>query len=96
VPEVGCVQTHLEPLSEPSDAVELEPGDVERIVRGVAGSPPREVRVLRTDEGLVAFVTLGFDPESTLAAAHARASEVEERLRSEHPEIADVIVHTEP
>jgi divalent metal cation (Fe/Co/Zn/Cd) transporter len=62
----------------------------------VAASPPREVRVLRTDEGLVAFVTLGFDPESTLAAAHARASEVEERLRSEHPEIADVIVHTEP
>jgi len=36
------------------------------------------------------------EPESTLAAAHARASEVEERLRAEHPGIADVIVHTEP
>ena len=35
-------------------------------------------------------------PASTLADAHARASEVEERLRAEHPEIADVIVHTEP
>ena len=66
------------------------------IVRGVAGTPPREVRVLRTADGLVAFVTLGFEPESTLAAAHTRASEVEERLRAEHPEIADVIVHTEP
>jgi cation diffusion facilitator family transporter len=96
VPEVGSVQTHLEPLAEPSEAVELEPSDVAAIVRGVAGVPPREVRVLRTAEGVVAFVTLGFDPESTLAAAHARASEVEERLRAEHPEIADVIVHTEP
>jgi divalent metal cation (Fe/Co/Zn/Cd) transporter len=54
------------------------------------------VRLLRTDEGLVAFLTLGLDPASTLADAHARASEVEERLRAEHPEIADVIVHTEP
>ena len=96
VPEVGSVQTHLEPLSEPSLAVELAPDDVASIVRGVVGAPPREVRVLRTVDGLVAFVTLGFDPESTLAAAHARASEVEDRLRAEHPEIADVIVHTEP
>ena len=60
------------------------------------GTPPRAVRVLRTDEGLVAFLTLGLDPSSTLAEAHARASEVEERLRAEYPEIADVIVHTEP
>ena len=36
------------------------------------------------------------DPASTLADAHARASEVEERMRRALPEIADVIVHTEP
>jgi cation diffusion facilitator family transporter len=96
VPEIGFVQTHLEPLAEASAAVELAPGEVERIVREVAGAPPREVRVLRTADGLVAFLTLGLDPAGTLAAAHARASEVEERLRAEHPEIADVIVHTEP
>ena len=96
VPEIGAVQTHIEPLAEASAGVELAPGDVERIVREVAGAPPREVRVLRTAEGLVAFLTLGLDPASTLADAHARASEVEERLRAEHPEIADVIVHTEP
>ena len=41
-------------------------------------------------------MTLGLDSASTLAEAHARASEVEERLRAEYPEIADVIVHTEP
>jgi cation diffusion facilitator family transporter len=96
VPEIGHVQTHIEPLAEASAGVELAPGEVERIVREVAGAPPREVRVLRTADGLVAFLTLGLDPASTLADAHARASEVEERLRAEHPEIADVIVHTEP
>jgi cation diffusion facilitator family transporter len=95
-PEIGSVQTHLEPLREASAAVELAPGELARVVREVAGSAPREVRVLHTEEGLVAFVTLGLDPASTLADAHARASEVEERLRAEHPEIADVIVHTEP
>jgi cation diffusion facilitator family transporter len=96
VPEIASVQTHLEPLAEASDAVELAPGAIERIVSAAAGTPPRAVRVLRTEEGLVAFVTLGLDSASTLAEAHARASEVEERLRAEYPEIADVIVHTEP
>src|ERR671915_156966 len=95
-PEIGSVQTHLEPLREASAAVELAPGDVARVVREVVGTSPRELRVLRTEDGLVAFLTLGLDPASTLADAHARASEVEERLRAEHPEIADVIVHTEP
>ncbi len=96
VPEIASVQTHLEPLAEASPAVELEPGEIERIVRAAAGGAPREVRVLRTEEGLVAFLTLGLDPGSTLADAHARASEIEDRLREEYPEIADVIVHTDP
>ncbi|HZG35560.1 MAG TPA: cation diffusion facilitator family transporter [Gaiellaceae bacterium] len=95
-PEIHAVQTHLEPLTEASEAVELEPGEVERIVRASGGTGPRQVRVLRTDEGVVVFVTLGLDRTATLADAHGRASEVEERLRREHPEIADVIVHTEP
>jgi divalent metal cation (Fe/Co/Zn/Cd) transporter len=96
VPEIGAVQTHIEPLTEASAAVELAAGEVERIAREAAGVAPRSVRVLRTDEGLVAFLTLGLDPDCTLADAHARASVVEERVRAEHPEIADVIVHTEP
>ena len=49
------------------------------------GAAPRELRFLRTDEGLVAFLTLGLDPSSTLAEAHARASEVEERIRARVP-----------
>jgi divalent metal cation (Fe/Co/Zn/Cd) transporter len=98
LPEVVSVQTHLEPLAEPArgTTVERDAGFVEKIVRDATGAAPRELRFLETDEGLVAFVTLGLDPGSTLADAHRRASEVEERIRKERPEIADVIVHTEP
>ena len=38
----------------------------------------------------------GLGPESTLDEAHARASAIEEQIRRERPDIADVIVHTEP
>jgi len=98
VPEVDSVQTHLEPLTEPLAGTEeaVDSATVERIVREVTGVPPREVRFLRTDDGLVALLTLGLDPLSSLADAHARASEIEERIRREQPEIADVVVHTEP
>lgn len=98
VPEVDAVQTHLEPLTEPAEGREVA-GDavaVERIVIDATGSRPRALRFLRTDAGVVAFLTLGLDGASTLDAAHARASEIESRIRLEAPEIADVIVHTEP
>jgi divalent metal cation (Fe/Co/Zn/Cd) transporter len=96
VPEIGSVQTHLEPLAEPDAGEEVEAAELEAAVVRAAGGPPRELRLLRTEKGVVAFVTLGLDPGSTLAAAHERASEVEERLRRARPDVADVIVHTEP
>jgi divalent metal cation (Fe/Co/Zn/Cd) transporter len=103
VPEVSSVQTHLEPLSEEAmgtaaraDTTSVEAELVTRVVREETGAPPRELRFLDTPDGLVAFLTLGLDPGSTLADAHARASEIEERIRATRPGIADVIVHTEP
>ena len=98
VPEISSVQTHLEPLAEPAHAreVEIDTSAIERAVRDAIGEAPRELRVLRTDEGLVAFLTLRLDPATPLAEAHARASQVEEQIRRAAPEIADVIVHTEP
>jgi divalent metal cation (Fe/Co/Zn/Cd) transporter len=101
VPEVEAVQTHLEPLAEDTyvqkaENVDAEASVVTRIVREALGHEPRELRFLQTNEGLVAFLTLGLDPAASLAEAHARASEVEARIRSARPEIADVIVHTEP
>jgi len=98
VPEVGSVQTHLEPLAEEAsgEEVAVDQKAVEAAVRAETGASPRELRFVRTDDGLVAFLTLGLAGEDTLTDAHARASAVEERVRSAVPEIADVVVHTEP
>jgi cation diffusion facilitator family transporter len=98
VPEVETVQTHLEPLTEAAAAEEVafDPVAVEDAVRAETGSSPRELRFVRTDEGLVAFVTLALGGEESLTDAHGRASAVEERVRRALPDIADVVVHTEP
>jgi cation diffusion facilitator family transporter len=99
VPEIAGVQTHLEPLSSVTEAREVataDADDVTRVVRELTGAEPRELRFLHTDSGLVAFLTLTLDGSTTLADAHRRASEIEERIRRERPDIADVIVHTEP
>jgi cation diffusion facilitator family transporter len=100
VPEVVSVQTHLEPLREPAagrPAVAEEDAErIREIVNARTGAAPREVRFLQTEDGLVVFLTLGLDPSSTLAEAHALASEVEEDIRRALPGLADVSVHTEP
>ena len=69
---------------------------VMRIVREITGHDARELRFMYTDDGLVAHLTLELEGESRLADAHARASEIEERIRRARPQIADVVVHTEP
>jgi cation diffusion facilitator family transporter len=101
VPEVDSVQTHIEPLGEAVEGKQMvddraERDVVLRIVREITGQEPRELRFVRTDDGLHAYLTLGLDPSSPLAEAHARASEIEERIRRARPDIADVVVHTEP
>ena len=99
VPEITGIQTHLEPLAEVREAREVEADGaavVTRVVRNATGGDPRELRFLRTDAGLVAFLTLGLEGETSLDDAHARASEIEEQIRLARPDIADVIVHTEP
>jgi divalent metal cation (Fe/Co/Zn/Cd) transporter len=92
------VQIHLEPLAETAGAAEVS-GDVatvRAVVREVAGVEPRDLRFLNTDDGLVAHLTLRLGAGRALADAHARASEIEERIRRLLPEVADVVVHTEP
>jgi len=98
VPGVVAVQTHIEPLAEESvgEVVEHDSAEVERIVVDATGECPREVRFLHTHEGLVLFLTLGLAAGVTLAEAHARASTIEERVRAALPDVADVLVHTEP
>ena len=103
LPGVDTVQTHLEPLAEEAEGRRARGAEVARDAEAVArivlertGAAPRELRFLQTVDGLVVFLTLGLEPSAPLAEAHARASEIEERIRSAQPEIADVIVHTEP
>jgi cation diffusion facilitator family transporter len=97
VPEVSSVRTHLEPLGEEAAGTEVagDAATVRRIVRAELGVDPAELRFVDTDEGLVAYLTLRLGAD-TLAAAHADASRIEELIRRERPEIADVVVHTEP
>lgn len=97
VPEVSNVRTHLEPLGEEAAGTEVagDAATVRRIVLAELGVEPAELRFVDTDEGLVAYLTLRLG-SGTLAAAHADASRIEELIRRERPEIADVVVHTEP
>lgn len=98
VPEVAAVQTHLEPLSEEATAAEVA-GDratVDRVVRDETGGAASDLRFLHTEDGVVAHLTLALDSEIALADAHAVASRIEETLRRELPDIAEVFVHTEP
>ena len=97
-PEVRAVQTHLEPLAEPSPGriVHHDPSEIERAVVSVTGRKPRELRTLDTDDGLIVLVTLALEGGVSLADAHADATAVSERIRAALPGVADVVVHTEP
>jgi divalent metal cation (Fe/Co/Zn/Cd) transporter len=100
VPEVDAVHTHLEPLSETGPASLGGSAELELAVRAATrdevGAEPREVRFLETQGGVVLFLTLALEPGATLAESHARAGRVEERIRRHCPELAEIVVHTEP
>ena len=103
LPTVSDALTHLEPLERPIAADPTAGHDdrhtldeVQRIVREQTRTRARDVRLLPTDAGLVVFITVAVSATESLAQAHQIASELEEALREQMPEIADVVVHTEP
>jgi divalent metal cation (Fe/Co/Zn/Cd) transporter len=103
VPEAAAVRTHLEPLAETSEGWRPSEWEAEELMEAVLqivadelAGPPRALRVLETGDGIVLFLTLALDPHTELVAAHEKASAVEERIRRERPDVADVHVHTEP
>jgi cation diffusion facilitator family transporter len=102
-PGVADVQTHLEPMEQklsagPADAEadRRTTREIERLVRERTGRDAQKVRLLSTEAGRVLFLTLGVEAGETLADAHRLAGELEEELRQQVPDIADVIIHTEP
>jgi cation diffusion facilitator family transporter len=103
LPDGTTVTTHLEPLEDPivadvltADAVATTDREVRRLVTEITGHEPRELRFIGTDRGLVAFLTLGLPGTPSLAAAHEIGGTVRSHLRRDRPELADVVVHTEP
>jgi cation diffusion facilitator family transporter len=102
--DVDDVQTHLEPLEEPLTAVvdddDTTAARIGALVEERTGKPPRRLRLLATDLGLVVFVDVVASPEATLEAAHDMARRLERDIRRDRPQgsarIVDVVVHTEP
>jgi cation diffusion facilitator family transporter len=103
-PAVADVRTHLEPLERP---VALDPSatgtdatetidTIRALVRHETGQNPIDVRVLPTERGIVVFLDVSVSARASLADAHQQGSELEEALRKRLPQIADVVVHTEP
>src|SRR5438067_5315877 len=100
---VLAVQTHLEPLERPLAARAPDAGDegdardrIERLVHEHTGVRPHSVKLLSTEAGRVVFLTLGLDREESLPNAHRLAGELEDELRQRIPDIADVVIHTQP
>ena len=98
VPEVRAVQTHLEPLGERAPGRERtrELAWIEETIAELTGGPPRGLRALETDDGLVVLLTLALDGTTTLSDAHDEATVVSERIRAAFPGVTHVVVHTEP
>lgn len=102
-PEIAAVVTHLEPLDEEVAGIAAprvqtrDYGDAIRsVVRKTTGAPPKALRFVRTNEGLVVYVIVALDPEITLSEAHKRASEIERLVHRKCAGIKRLVIHTEP
>ncbi len=103
VPELSRVFTHIEPLArvdwtvEPStEEVQEEIDLIDAVVRRYTGARPVEVCFRDAERGRVAFITVVLPAEQPLRVAHQRTGLIEADVRDGRPELADVIVHTEP
>ncbi len=102
-PGVEDVQTHLEPLERPLQALPAAAAssdgairEASELVRRQTGREPERVRLIATDAGPVLFLTLAGRQGESLADAHRLASELEDELRARVGGLADVVIHTEP
>src|SRR5829696_500766 len=100
VPELDVVHTHLEPLA--GDEVEqravaearLEPL-IHRIVERRPGTELRDLRLRRSGDGIVAYLTIALAPDAPLEVAHRAARDLEREVEA-LADVADAVVHTEP
>lgn len=99
------VDTHIEPLRIGALAGADESSEVaERLAHSLRDTALHvgqitdihSVRVRRTSDGLVVNYHCRFDPNLTVASAHAHVDELERRFRTDYPEVVRVIGHAEP
>jgi divalent metal cation (Fe/Co/Zn/Cd) transporter len=66
------------------------------VVCRYTGREPARISFRDADRGRVALIDVLLPADQPLPSAHRRAGEIEEAIRRRCPELADVIVHTEP
>jgi cation diffusion facilitator family transporter len=103
VPELGRIYTHIEPLARTDwtrkpgpDEVADDRAAIEDAVRHYTGEDPLEILFRDSERGRIAFVTIGLPGAQPLRVSHQRAGLVEHQVRDQRPDLADVVVHTEP
>jgi cation diffusion facilitator family transporter len=100
VPEVARVHSHVEPLGSAGAAREVADDAatgraVNDLIARECGRAPHEVRLVRTGDGLVAYVTLSLG-SATLADAHDTGGRVRRRIRDDIPGVVDAFVQSRP
>src|SRR4051794_14721832 len=103
VPEVRMVHTHIEPLSQTDwasmpeqDEVASEREAIDEVAQRHPAHPPATVEFRDGERGRVALISILLPADEPLPSAHRRAGRIEEALRERCPELAEVVVHTEP
>jgi cation diffusion facilitator family transporter len=103
VPELSEIHTHIEPLSDTDwatrpnrDEVASASEAITEVVSRFTGHAPTQVSFRDAERGRVALIDVLLPADQPLPSAHRRAGDIEEAVRERCPELADVIVHTEP
>jgi len=80
-----------------TDRAALAPEPIETLALAVAGvKQVRDVRTRGRGDAIYVDLTVHLDGSMTLSEAHDVADRIEDRLKTAHPEIVDVVVHPEP
>lgn len=91
---VRDVVVHVEPPEGPAPSLPL-PERIEKVAQRL-GHQVHEIRVHRLEGRLCLDLHLEVEEDLSLEEAHGRASVLEQAIRAELPEVAEVYVHIEP
>jgi cation diffusion facilitator family transporter len=80
-----------------ADRAQLDAAEVARVALAVPGvRVAHHVRSRGSEDHVHLDLHIHLDPEMSLRDAHARTHAVADALRAAFPEVADVVIHTEP